>query len=186
MNKLDRTRAISIVNVFDGQMIELPNLEDGVNETTCMVQFDSTVTCSPEVYRNESLWRASYKSLSRRIKWLQSHVKKLKVSGERTPTRGMRRRTARTSLRGMSHHFLRTFSRILITTVRISPDDENIALCRISMNATQSLPSSDTFSTHIIFNGFRLLRSPSMRDLLCMFVFVSYVLSSIGRKSNII
>lgn len=74
------SQTIAILDVIDGQIIELPALGNESNSVACMVSFNGSVRCSPEIYENPALWRISQQSISQQIRKLQSQIKQLKVS----------------------------------------------------------------------------------------------------------
>lgn len=79
-HRLEEVQAIAVQNVLNGQMVELPNAGNETNSTVCMVLYDGSIKCSPEIYQNPLLWRTSHKNLMAQIKMLQRQIKKLKVS----------------------------------------------------------------------------------------------------------
>lgn len=73
------SRTIGILDQIDEQIIDLPALDNQTNSAACMVLFNGSVICSPEMYKNLALWRMSQRSISVQIKKLQNKIKKLKV-----------------------------------------------------------------------------------------------------------
>lgn len=73
------SRTINILDQIDGQIIDLPALDNQTNTAACMVFFNGSVMCPSEMYKNLALWRMSQRSISIQIKKLQNKIKKLKV-----------------------------------------------------------------------------------------------------------
>lgn len=69
-----------VIDLVDGQMIEFPQNKDKSNSTTCMVLYDGSVRCSPEIYENPILLQLGKEQLILEIRKLQLQIEKLKVS----------------------------------------------------------------------------------------------------------
>lgn len=69
-----------VVDLVDGQMIELPGTGSKSNTTTCMVLYDGSVRCSPEIYDSPGLLQLGKEQLILEIRKLQLQIKKLKVN----------------------------------------------------------------------------------------------------------
>lgn len=76
----DVTSMTPIVDLVDGQMVELPGASSKSNATTCMVLYDGSVRCSPEIYESPVLLQLGKEQLVLEIRKLQLQIKKLKVN----------------------------------------------------------------------------------------------------------